>query len=233
MRNTFSNLDASKLLPATKACIAWLDKEIAKGVPKASYANENDKPRDASDSFAPCSVVRTVKGETMGEQTERWGGLSPTEWVSRQLGEPNGGTQNALKSLTPEQAIAAAERMPVMPSEAHRATRANAPRENWREGEQTRLRFKPVLNNLSERKHSHYFKKCPYDVVDVYRVLALFGVTDPCFQHALKKILLAGDRKHKDVEKDVQESIDTLVRWQEMQQEDVAAGLAMLDLMKV
>jgi hypothetical protein len=93
------------------------------------------------------------------------------------------------------------------------------------------LKFRPALVNLSERKHSHYFKKCPYDVVDVYRVLALFGVTDPCFQHALKKILLAGDRKHKDVEKDVQEAIDTLARWKDMREEDIAACRALQDLM--
>ena len=42
------------------------------------------------------------------------------------------------------------------------------------------------------QKHSHYFKDVRHlQTVDVYRVLALFGVTDPCLQHAAKKILVA------------------------------------------
>lgn len=74
------------------------------------------------------------------------------------------------------------------------------------------------------RKHNHYFKPCPHDYVDVYRVLKLFNVTDPCLGHALKKILVAGGRgAGKDVRQDVQEAIDTLTRWQEMAIEDLAA----------
>lgn len=42
------------------------------------------------------------------------------------------------------------------------------------------------------RKHSHYHKACPYPSIDVYRVLELFKVTDPCIQHAVKKLLVAG-----------------------------------------
>ena len=72
----------------------------------------------------------------------------------------------------------------------------------------------------NERKHSHYFKPCPYAEVDVYRVLSLFDVGDPCLQHAIKKLLVAGGRGTKDISRDVQEAIDTLRRWQEMQAED-------------
>jgi len=76
----------------------------------------------------------------------------------------------------------------------------------------------------SERKHSHYFKPCPFAEVDVYRVLALFGVTDPCLQHAVKKLLVAGGRgAGKDIGRDVQEAIDTLARWQEMRAEEAKA----------
>lgn len=72
-----------------------------------------------------------------------------------------------------------------------------------------------------QRKHSHYFKPCPYDEVDVYRVLKLFNVADPCLQHAIKKILVAGGRgAGKDIWRDIQEAIDTLERWKEMQLED-------------
>ncbi len=69
-------------------------------------------------------------------------------------------------------------------------------------------------------KHSHYFKKTPYEYIDVYRVLELFDVTNPSIAHAVKKLLVAGNRGHKDLEKDVQEAIDSLIRWQEMRKED-------------
>ena len=69
-------------------------------------------------------------------------------------------------------------------------------------------------------KHNHYFKDCPYEQVDVYRIIEIFGVTDPCFQHALKKLLCTGDRGHKDTEQDVQDVIDSLERWKQMREED-------------
>lgn len=74
-------------------------------------------------------------------------------------------------------------------------------------------------------KHSHYFKDVRHlDHIDVYRVLDLFAVTDPCLQHAAKKILCAGQRGAKDVGKDIQEAIDTLTRWQVMQHENKGAA---------
>ncbi len=73
-------------------------------------------------------------------------------------------------------------------------------------------------------KHPHYHKDVRHlETIDVYRVLALFNVTDPCIQHAVKKLLVAGGRgAGKDVSKDIQEAIDSLQRWQEMRQEDIA-----------
>jgi hypothetical protein len=71
-------------------------------------------------------------------------------------------------------------------------------------------------------KHSHYFRPCPFDSIDVYRVLSIFGVTDPCLQHAVKKLLVAGGRGHKDISRDVQDAIDTLTRWQAMRAEEAA-----------
>lgn len=74
------------------------------------------------------------------------------------------------------------------------------------------------------KKHPHYHKDVRHlETIDVYRVLALFNVTDPCIQHAVKKLLVAGGRgAGKDINKDIQEAIDSLHRWQEMQTEDVA-----------
>jgi hypothetical protein len=74
-------------------------------------------------------------------------------------------------------------------------------------------------------KHSHYHKNVEHlKSIDVYRVLSLFGVTDPCVQHATKKLLCAGQRGVKSEAKDIQEAIDTLQRRLEMYVED-AAGL--------
>lgn len=77
-------------------------------------------------------------------------------------------------------------------------------------------------NNIREQ-YSHYHKPCPYEYIDVYRVLELWKVSDPCLQHAIKKLLVAGDRGVKDIEKDVKEAIVTLNRWQQMQAEQKAA----------
>lgn len=63
---------------------------------------------------------------------------------------------------------------------------------------------------MSERKHSHYFKSVEgLKDIDVYRVLQLFNVTDPCLQHTVKKLLVAGGRGGgKDITRDIQEAID-------------------------
>lgn len=75
------------------------------------------------------------------------------------------------------------------------------------------------------RKHGHYFKATPFTEADIYRVLRMFGVADQAIGHAVKKLLLPGERGGgKTVEEDVQEAIDTLKRWQEMEAEDVSAA---------
>ena len=74
---------------------------------------------------------------------------------------------------------------------------------------------------VSGRKHAHYHKSVAHlSSIDVYRVLDLFQVTDQALGHAIKKLLVAGNRGVKNVDRDVQEAIDTLQRWQEMQAED-------------
>ena len=72
-----------------------------------------------------------------------------------------------------------------------------------------------------ESKHSHYKKDVSdLEFIDVYRVLKLFNVTDPCLQHAIKKLLCSGQRGVKDSDKDIQEAIDSLQRYQDMRVED-------------
>lgn len=44
-------------------------------------------------------------------------------------------------------------------------------------------------------------------VVDVYRVLDAFQVTDPALQHLVKKALCAGLRGHKDRDQDLRDIV--------------------------
>ena len=83
---------------------------------------------------------------------------------------------------------------------------------------------KAMVNNTNERflvplteKHSHYKKDVRHlDYIDVYRIIDLYELHDPCFQHALKKILVPGARGHKDLTKDINDIIDTMQRKLEM-----------------
>ena len=68
-----------------------------------------------------------------------------------------------------------------------------------------------------QQKHSHYKKDVRHiDYIDVYRIIDLYELHDPCFQHALKKILVPGARGHKDLTKDINDIIDTMQRKLEM-----------------
>lgn len=75
------------------------------------------------------------------------------------------------------------------------------------------------------QKHPHYYKDVSnLKDIDVYRVLALFEVTDPCLAHAVKKLLVAGGRGGKNMQQDVCEAIDSLNRFLQMGREDEASG---------
>ncbi len=69
-------------------------------------------------------------------------------------------------------------------------------------------------------KHSHYHKDVSdYQTIDVYAVCKIFDVQDPsgCLQHAIKKLLVTGQRGHKDRKTDIQNAIDTLNRLLELE----------------
>jgi hypothetical protein len=72
------------------------------------------------------------------------------------------------------------------------------------------------------KKHPHYYKDVSHlSYIDVYRVIDLFGVSNPCIQHAIKKLLVSGGRGGgKDITKDWQEAIDSISRALEMKKED-------------
>lgn len=71
-------------------------------------------------------------------------------------------------------------------------------------------------------QHNHYYKDVTHlKTVDVYRVLKLFNVTDPCIQHAVKKLLVAGGRgAGKNIERDLREAADSINRALQMIAED-------------
>ena len=72
-----------------------------------------------------------------------------------------------------------------------------------------------------QKEYNHYFKSVKnYDYIDVYRVLTLFEVDNPCLQHTIKKLLCAGQRGDKDSYQDIQEAIDSLKRYKDMKDED-------------
>lgn len=69
--------------------------------------------------------------------------------------------------------------------------------------------------------HDHYKKDVSHlQMIDVYRVVELFKVPAGPIDHAVKKLLCAGGRGHKDLDRDIQDVIDSLQRWQEMRAED-------------
>ena len=70
-----------------------------------------------------------------------------------------------------------------------------------------------IIRDNQNRKHGHYFKDVSNIAeIDVYAVLKLFEVTDPCLQHIVKKALCAGKRGHKDMMEDLQNIVDTAIR---------------------
>lgn len=84
-----------------------------------------------------------------------------------------------------------------------------------------------------ENPHGHYFKNVRnLAEIDVYRVIRLFGVTDPALAHAVKKLLVAGGRgAGKSQEQDVKEAIVSCKRFLEMNVEDVTdAGTGVVNV---
>lgn len=81
----------------------------------------------------------------------------------------------------------------------------------------------PESEVVEIQKHDHYFVDVSHlQKMDVYRVLERFKVTCPVLQHVSKKALCAGNRKHKDLRRDIQDMIDSLTRKLEMMNEDNA-----------
>lgn len=69
-------------------------------------------------------------------------------------------------------------------------------------------------------KHNHYFRDCPYNKIDVYRIIEIFEITDPAAQHILKKCIATGKRGHKDEQRDWEDIRDSAQRRLDMLAED-------------
>lgn len=67
---------------------------------------------------------------------------------------------------------------------------------------------------------SKYSKRIGKEVVDVYDVLMAFNVTNPATQHAIKKLLMPGNRGHKDKITDLKEALQSIARAIELEGND-------------
>ena len=75
-------------------------------------------------------------------------------------------------------------------------------------------------NNNSYIDNPYIVDISKYNKLDIYRILKLYEVNDPCLQHAIKKLLCAGKRGVKNQTQDINEAILSLKRFVEMQGED-------------
>ena len=75
-------------------------------------------------------------------------------------------------------------------------------------------------NNNSYIDNPYIVDISKYNKLDIYRILSLYDVTDPCLQHSIKKLLCAGKRGVKNQTQDINEAILSLKRLLEMQGED-------------
>ena len=66
-------------------------------------------------------------------------------------------------------------------------------------------------------KRTHYHVEIALDIwVDVYDVLLAWGVTNPAYQHLIKKALKPGNRGHKDLMTDAQDIVDSAIRGKQL-----------------
>lgn len=79
-------------------------------------------------------------------------------------------------------------------------------------------RYETYTINIDDRP-SKYNRPCKGITLDVYDVLQAFTVTNPATQHAIKKLLCAGLRGHKDKMQDLTEALKSIERAIELEKE--------------
>lgn len=72
------------------------------------------------------------------------------------------------------------------------------------------------LNKSDDSSTNKYKKQIKGVDIDVYDVLVGFDVKNPAVQHAIKKMLCAGQRGYKTEEQDINEAIQSLGRAKEL-----------------
>lgn len=77
----------------------------------------------------------------------------------------------------------------------------------------------PVQEVTPQEDYSYYKYSYKGIKLDPYRILQVYNVTCPAMQHAIKKLLRAG-QSVKELKQDIKEVIDTLKRKLEMLEED-------------
>lgn len=86
--------------------------------------------------------------------------------------------------------------------------------------EHRKKKAKEEGHNLAAKYPHYYVNVEGLDVIDFYRIAMLYNITDPCIQHALKKMLAIGNRGHKGRRHDIQDIIDTLTSRLRIMDED-------------
>lgn len=72
---------------------------------------------------------------------------------------------------------------------------------------------------IERQSHSKYHREIkPGVFVDVYDVLAAWGVQNPALQHLIKKALQPGERGHKTLDQDMADIVASAKRAQELEQ---------------
>ena len=74
-------------------------------------------------------------------------------------------------------------------------------------------RLKPKTNTPNPYKKSYKGVQ-----MDVYDVLKMFEVSNPATQHAIKKLLMNGNRGHKGIRQDLHEAISSIYRAIELEE---------------
>ena len=82
--------------------------------------------------------------------------------------------------------------------------------------------MKYFVDIVMGKLESKYSKRIGKEVVDVYDVLMAFNVTNPATQHAIKKLLMPGNRGHKDKITDLKEAYQSIARAIELESEDAS-----------
>lgn len=71
---------------------------------------------------------------------------------------------------------------------------------------------KSIEESLAAQPKSQYRRTIKGVTIDLYDLAEAYGVTDHAQFHAMKKIIMAGDRGYKDRDQDLQEAIDAIQR---------------------